>query len=112
MDIIESEITTKEQVYQLDELQKLLEMKIEMVKQGDSAVSRIESVCRQADLLAQSIKQSGILNQPQYEKRREHLKKLYNLLQLGITAQIESTTFQLYQIRKVKKTIGTYFGNI
>jgi hypothetical protein len=112
MNIIEEEDVTHEQINQLDHLQGLLETKMELIKQGDSTGSRIEPLCRQSDALAQSIKQSGILNHPQFAKRKEHLKKLYNLLQLGITAQMKETKKQLDNVRKVKKTIGTYLGNL
>jgi hypothetical protein len=108
MNIIEEEDVTQEQINQLDHLQGLLETKMELIKQGDSTGSRIEALCRQSDVLAQSIKQSGILNHPQFAKRKEHLKKLYNLLQLGVTAQMKETKRQLDNIRKGKKMVRRY----
>ncbi len=112
MNIIKEKSVTQEQINQLGLLQELLEIKIELIKQGDSTGSRFEAICLQSDALAQSIKQSGILNHPQFEKQKECLRKSYNFLQLGITAQMKETKRQLDHIHKGKKSIGTYLGNI
>ncbi len=112
MDRIGADIITEEQLPQLDRLQRLLDVQTELIKHGDSAGKRIESLCRQTDLLVQSVRQTGILKLAQFEKQREHLRKSYHHLQLSLIAQKEETKRQLHVVRRGKITIGTYLSNI
>ena len=105
-------MTTDEQIHVLDELQSLLEEQIKLAQRGNAASSRIEVLSKQADSLVGKIAQSGILESAEFKNRREHLKKLYHTLCLAITAQKADTFAKLNQVRRGKKTIETYRGNI
>ncbi len=105
-------VIAKEQTHQIEQLQHLLTMQTEIFKQGDATGKHIEALCEQTNLLVSSISQKGTLKLKLFAKQREHLRKLYEQLQLAITAQKQETERQLNTIRKGTKMIGTYRSNI
>lgn len=105
-------VIAKEQFHQIEQLQHLLTMQTEMFKQGDATGKHIESLCEQTNLLVRDISQKGTLKLKQFEKCREHLRKLYEQLQLSITARKQETERQLNMVRRGKNTLGTYRSNI
>ncbi|MFB0524942.1 MAG: hypothetical protein ACETVZ_05335 [Phycisphaerae bacterium] len=98
------------QLHLLDELQSLLEKQIELARQG--SIIDMERLSSQASSLVEKITQAGILELSEFKNRREHLQKLYEDLCLALTAQKADIAEKLSQVRKVKKTIGTYRTNI
>ena len=94
----------------LDELRHLLEKQIGFARQGN--VNAIEALSKQSNSLVGKIAQSGILELPESKMQRELLRKLYQDLYLALTAQQAENTKELSRIRKGKKTIATYGGNI
>jgi len=104
------EIIPDEQKHFLDELQKLLEQQIRFARQGN--VNEIEGLSKQASFFVGKIARSGILESPEFQSHREHLRKLYKDLYLALTAQQAENAKELSQVRKGKKTIAAYGGNI
>jgi hypothetical protein len=100
------------QISILDELQCLLERQLELAHQSNSASEQIEVLGRQADCLVKEITQAGILEQPEFENQKKKLKKSYEDLHLAITAQRADTFEKLSQVRRGRKIVGTYRGNI
>jgi hypothetical protein len=94
----------------LEELRKLLEKQIGFARQGN--VNEIEALSKQSSSLVGEIAQSGILELPESKMQRELLFKLYQELYLALTAQQAEDTKELSQVRRGKKTIATYGGNI
>lgn len=94
----------------LDSLQILLEKQIELAKEGN--ISGVEVLSKQADSLTGKIAQTGILELPEFQNRREQLRRLYDTLSLAITARKAETCENLSRVRKGRKTIGTYRSNI
>ncbi len=90
----------------LDELGELLEKQIKTAQRfsGDE----IEQLIRQAGKLVEEIAMSGILQLDEFKNQRRHLQKLYEDLCLVFTAQKADLSEKIRQLRKVKKTIGTY----
>ncbi len=105
-------MSTLKQIHVLDELQSLLEEQIKLAQRGNAASRRIEVLSNQADALVGKIAQSGMLESSEFKNRREHLKKLYDTLCLAITAQKADMAAKLNQVRRGKKTIGTYRSSI
>jgi len=101
-----------ENTHLLDELQSLLEKQIELARQGNPAGKQVELLSEQAGHLVGKIAQARTLELPESKNRREQLQKLYEGLCLVLTAQKADMTAKLSQIRKGKKTIGTYRANI
>jgi hypothetical protein len=94
----------------LDELQSLLEKQIELAQHGN--ISDVEVLSKQVSSLVERIVQAGILGLAEFENRREQLQKLYKDLCLAVTAQRAETAERLGRVRKGKKTIAAYRGNI
>ena len=103
------EIIPDEQT-QLDELRNLLEKQIGFARQGN--VNEIEALSKESTSLVGKIAQSGILESPAFKSKRKLLQKMYEDLYLALTAQQAENTKELSRIRKGKKTIATYGGNI
>lgn len=94
----------------LDELRHLLEKQIGFARQGN--VNAIEALSKQSNSLVGKIARSGILGSPEFKMQREQLRKLYQDLYLALTAQQAENAKELSRVRKGKKTIATYGGNM
>ena len=103
------EIIPDEQIH-LDKLQKLLAKQIGLARQGN--VNEIEALSKQSNSLVGKIARSGILESPEFTSQRELLRKLYQDLYLALTAQQAENAKELSRVRRGKKTIATYSGNI
>lgn len=103
-------MSTDKHVNLLDNLQILLQKQIRLAQEGDT--SGIEVLAKQADILAQKIAETGILELPEFGNRRQQLQKLYDSLCLAITAQRAGISKKLSRIRKGKKTLETYRSNV
>jgi hypothetical protein len=104
------EIIPDGQIHLLDELQSLLEMQIELARQGN--INEIEVLSRQASSIVGKISRSGILESSEFKSQHEQLRKLYQDLCLALTAQQVETAEELSRVRKGRKTIETYRSNI
>ena len=110
MSIDNVEIIPDEQIHLLDELQNLLEQQIGFARHGN--VNEIEALSKQANSLVEKIARSGILESSEFKNQREQLRKSYQDLCLALTTQQAENAKELSQVRKGKKTIATYGGNI
>ncbi len=105
-------MSTNKHISMLDELQALLEKQLELAHQGNSAGEQIEVLGRHADCLVKKIAKEKILERPEFENQKKKLKKLYEDLQLAISAQKAETSQKLSHIRSGKKIVETYRSNI
>lgn len=96
----------------LDELSNLLEKQIELLQKGDPAGKKFEEFSLQADVLVKKITQEGLLQSAQFASCRSRLQKLYEHLNMIVSAQKDETARQLNRLRKGKKTIVTYRNNV
>ena len=103
------EIIPDEQI-QLDELRNILKKQIGFARQGN--VNAIEALSKQTNSLVEKIARSGILESSEFKNQREQLRKSYQDLCLALTTQQAENAKELSQVRKGKKTIATYGGNI
>jgi len=103
-------MNTDTQICLLDELQSLLEKQIELTRQGN--INDVEILGEQAGFLVEKIARSGVLELPEFKNLREKLQKSYEDLCLALTAHKADAARELSQVRKGKKTIGTYRRNI
>ena len=104
------EIIPDEQIHLLDELRNLLEKQIELARQGN--INEIEVLSKQTSSLVGKIARPGVFESSEFISQREQLRKLYQDLCLGLTAQQAETAEKLSRVRKGKKTIETYRSNI
>ena len=104
-------MSTDNQTSMLDELENLLQQQLELAHQGNSAGKQIEVLGRRADCLVEKITQADILESPEFESRRNKLKKSYENLCLAITAQKAETSEKLIQVRKGRNLVETYRSN-
>jgi len=103
-------MSTDKQISMLDELQGLLEMQIELARQGN--INEVEVSSKQASSLVEEIARSGIFESAEFRSRREQLRKLHQDLCLALTAQKAETANELSRVRKGKKSIKAYRNNI
>ena len=103
-------VTIPDEQMHLEELRKLLEKQIRFARQGN--IHEIEALSNQTTSLVGKIARSGILELPAFEGHRNLLRKLYEDLYLALTAQQAENAKELSRIRKGKKAIATYGGNI
>ncbi len=107
-----SEITNDEQIYLVNKLINLLEQQICKIHQGNTGADRIDDFNRKAESIVKNIVESGILENQELNQQREHLIKLYNILNLAVIAQRDETAKNIKEIRRGKKTIEVYRGNL
>jgi len=101
---------TDRKIWQLSELQRLLEGQIELARQGK--LGEVETLGEQAGDIAKEIGQTGILEQAGFEEQREHLAGLYRDLRLTLSDQKDEISRELSRIRRGRRTIGAYRSNI
>jgi len=94
----------------LNDLLLLLHKQIELAQQG--RITAVEALCEKAQLLVREIAHARILDMPGFNQHRKHLKKLYEQLALALSAHKAQAEQELSHIRKGRKTIATYRGNI
>lgn len=99
-------VNNDEQMRLLDDLQGLLEKQIEMTRRGN--LRRVEALAEQADAIVARIVQTRVLQQPEFDGRREHLTKLYKKLELMLTAGKNAVSRQLRRIGSGRKTLQAY----
>ena len=105
-------MSTDEHLPMLDELQDLLEMQLKLVHEGNSAGKQMDDLGTRTDLLVKKIVQAGILEWPEFKSQKEELKKSYEELHLAITDQRADTAEKLSQVRRGRKIVGIYRGNL
>jgi hypothetical protein len=105
-------MSTDEHLPMLDELQDLLEMQLKLVHEGNSAGKQMDDLGTRTDLLVKKIVQAGILERPEFKSQKEELKKSYEELHLAITDQRADTAEKLSQVRRGRKIVGIYRGNL
>lgn len=106
------DVITSDKNQLLEELQNLLERQIKMLQKGDPAGKKFEELSFQADELVKQIIQEGLLQSARFAGCRSHLQKLYERLNMMISAQKDETARQLNRLRKGKKTIVMYRKNV
>ena len=85
-------VNNDEHMRLLDDLQGLLEKQIEMARRGN--LRRVEALAEQADSIVARIVQTRVLQQPEFDGRREHLTKLYKKLELMLAADKDAVNRQ------------------
>jgi hypothetical protein len=110
MSIESSEIISDEPIHLLGELQNLLEQQIGFARQGN--VNEIEALSKNSNSLVGKIVRSGILKSGEFKSQREQLRKSYEDLCLALTTQQAENAKELNRVRKGKKTVAAYGGNI
>jgi hypothetical protein len=112
MKIIDENLNMEEKVELLDDLQNLLEQQIELMQKGDMEGKRIEKLSERVNVLVEEVRRTGILETAQFNKKKEKIKNLYDCLYMAISARKDETQQQLNRLRKGKKTIVKYRGDI
>ena len=87
----------------LDDLQGLLEKQIEMARRGN--LRRVEALAGQADSVVARIVQTKVLQQPEFDDRREHLTKLYKKLELMLATGKDAVNRQLRRVGSGRKIL-------
>ncbi len=95
-----------EQTSLLDDLQGLLEEQMEMARRGN--VRRVEALAEQADSIVATIVQTTVLQQPEFDDRREHLTKLYKKLELILATGKDAVSRQLRRVGSGRRTLQAY----
>ena len=97
---------TDEQIQLLDKLEALLERQITLAQEGK--IGAVEILGKQANSLVPQIAETGILEQPEFQGRRNQLQTLYDSLCLAVTAQKADVVAKLSLVRKGKKTLDLF----
>ena len=99
-----------DEIQLLGQLGNLLERQIELARHGDFA--GLEQLAGQCEPLVVRITAAGLLENPAYKAERERLVKFYRDIQMAISMQKDVTGEQLKSMRKHKKTLAIYRGNV
>ena len=102
------ETAQKEDIVLLNRLTKLLEEQINVIHHSDMTGRKVEILAEQTQVLVDEAAQKHLLDLEQFKDHREHIKRLYNNLNLALIARKNEAEKQINQIRKGKKTIGAY----
>ena len=94
------------QAHLLDNLQKLLEKQIQMVRRSN--LRRVEALAEQAESVVEKITAAKTSEPDELNNRRENLIKLYKKLELMLTARKDCFRSQLQQIAEGRKTLKAY----
>jgi len=94
----------------LDELQRLLEMQIALVRQGK--IDDVERLSVRISDIVEEMKQRGVPELDEFKDRSGRLGKLYKELILTVAAQKDNIGKQLQRISEGKKMLGAYRGNV
>lgn len=94
----------------LDELANLLKKQIGLAR--SSNLRALEALSLQVGNIAAKIGAAGILEQPAFAARRKQLEQLNNRLSLIVAAERHRVAGQLAQVRKGKKLLSAYAGNL
>ncbi len=106
------EIASKEDIFLLNELARLLEEQINLIQCSDISGKKVEALAIQIQSIVSEVANKGLLDLEQFRDKREHIKRLYDNLNLAVIARSNETETQLNHIRKGRKTIDTYHENI
>ena len=106
------EMTSRKQMYLLDELLGLLESQIQLAHQGISNDKEFKSLIKKTASIVDKLSRSKILESTEFKNQREQLRKLYEDLCLTLTAQQAETVEELKRVRKGRKTIEAYCNNL
>jgi flagellar biosynthesis/type III secretory pathway chaperone len=106
------EAARPEDVTLLNSLTRLLEEQINLIQHSDITGKQVEILAEQTQSLVDEISQKHLLDRKQFAEQREYIKRLYNNLSLAVMARKDETEKHLNNIRKGKKTIVAYRGNI
>ena len=99
-----------DEVRLLEELANILGKQVELARHGD--FTGLERLAGQCEPLVARITAAGLLENPAYKAERERLAKFYRDIQMAISMQKDVTGEQLKLMRKHKKTLAVYRGNI
>jgi len=106
------EIAQQEDVLLLNKLTRSLEEQINIIQSSDISGRKVEALAVQIQLIVNEIASKGLLDLEQFKQQREHIKRLYNNLNLAVIARSNETQNQLQHIGKGKKTLDKYRNNI
>ncbi len=94
----------------LAELENLLKKQIELARRG--SFSGLDKLADRSEQFIEKIKATGLLESPEYREQRERLADLYRDLQLLLSTQQNDVFEQLKSLRKGKRTLSVYRGNV
>lgn len=94
----------------LEELANILERQVELARHGDFA--GLERLAGQCEPLVARLTAACLPGNPAYKAERERLAKLYRDIEMAVSMQKDATGEQLKSMRKHKKTLAVYRGNI
>ena len=106
------ETVQHEDIILINRLTRLLEEQINIIHHSDITGRKVEILAEQTQALVNEIAQKHLLEMEQFAERRGHIQRLYNNINLAVIAQKDETEKNLKKIRKGKKTIVAYRGNI
>ena len=95
---------------ELDHLQCLLQKQLVLIQRGDWG--NFETLSKETDAVIARIIKTGIVKSDEFKKRREKLQQIYHQLCLTVATQKDAVGKELGRIRKGKKVLKTYSGNI
>ena len=104
--------THQEDIALLNGLTRLLEEQINVIHHSDITGKHVEILAEHTQSLVDEIAQKHLLDLEQFAEQREHIKRLFNNLNLAVIARKDETEKQLNQIRKGRKSLVTYRSNI
>ncbi len=105
------EIAQQEDILLLNKLARSLEEQINVIQCSDISGKKTEAFAIQIQSIVDEITSKGLLDLEQFKDKREHIKRLYDNLNLAVIARKNETKKQMNHICKGRVTIDTYRNN-
>jgi hypothetical protein len=94
----------------LEELENLLKEQIALAQKGSFAA--VLQMAERCEPLVAKIAEARLFERPEHKTAKDRLAGLYQDLQMTLSAQQSVAAEQLKSVRKGKKTLAIYRGNI
>ena len=102
-------VNISNQIHLFEDMQSLLEKQIEFARKSD--LSALETLAEQADSVISKIAKIKTPEKHDFNRKCQHLTKLYKQLELILAANKDNISRQLKQIAETRKALGAYRNN-
>jgi hypothetical protein len=94
----------------IQELIKLLQQQLNLASQG--RIGEVEALVSQSDPVVKQLSEAQVLERGEFKADKQKLEKLYRKIYLALTDRHEGISSELQSIRKGRKTLKAYRGNV
>ncbi len=94
----------------IQELIKLLQQQLNLASQG--RIEEIEALVAQSDPVVKQLSEAQVLERDGFKAEKQKLEKLYRKIYLALTDRHKGISNELQSVRKGRRTLKAYRGNV